>query len=1031
MAIGINDSFPGVSLNTSKWYNWSTPSNRVVVGSGQLSLKNRPGFDSYHGIASNDGYSLVGNSTHVQVINAGDQSEASWEVVPIQLHPQGDSSKVYEIVITNNTVLVNIVHTGGSPGVVYSTPYVSASMKWFRIRETGGTMSYQYSTDGITWYTMYSHAVYTEIPITNLELNMLVGTWNAIAGETTAIFDNVNVVVNEYSLDGVLLLGDGVTDIALTKFREISGGFLLSGGVNTEIDAVFQSASTKLYEYKIYDPDTGDFLGRWDDVITEFGYSQEINSAGPAIDIDLARSADSIIRGFNPLITDDDETITTDTPDDIAAELNTTNAVGPGTTVDLNLDVKIYVFKEDSMDIDGQLVFTGYISKYITNYGPQETTRVTLFPYGADLDHYVLEDNSGNTRVPYYSEDPSNILKDALDRFNDDGGIPTYDAGTPGDTEVITNLITNPSMETNATGWVVDLGIGSRSSGGGAFGDYYYYSQNMGGSSISYTTPNLVNGQQYTFSCYLKKTSGSVDWSGSHNAGSIWSESPAVTTSWQRFSKTFTATANTPLEISIGVVGSDNQVQVDAMMLTTGPTLHDYFDGSSTDTDDVTYDWTGTAHGSSSTKTTVISTVGESIEDTATETTYTFNVNTIMEVIKKCLELAPTDWYWYYDVATNFVHFHPKGTEPDHKFVLGKHIKELNLEKYIEDLTNVIYFTGGTDNPVVEDEFTDTAGTQITSHTGDKNATWTKHANANASASLAITDANRVRHNYTGSVENVFYASGMPLTPDYEVECDVYIASWTGDMGICGRMSTSALTFYMARMMPTSNQIQLYKCIAGTFTSLGTYAYTNPGNGTTQKLKLAMKGSEISVYVNGDRVITATDTAIQTGLRSGFRSTGNAVTNSTGLHYDNFKVISEANNNVNLFKKYVDATSVSTYRRGLKRVTDNRIKRFDSMDIIADSQLERESIPRYRSSITILDKVYDIETIRLGQIVTFRNFGNFIDQLIMQIVRIDYSPDAVKLQLDTLLPSVPKRLEDIKRNLRQEEIKNNPDQPEV
>ena len=47
----------------------------------------------------------------------------------------------------------------------------------------------------------------------------------------------------------------------------------------------------------------------------------------------------------------------------------------------------------------------------------------------------------------------------------------------------------------------------------------------------------------------------------------------------------------------------------------------------------------------------------------------------------------------------------------------------------------------------------------------------------------------------------------------------------------------------------------------------------------------------------------------------------------------------------------------------------------------------------------------------------------------MQVVGIDYSPDAIRLQLDTLLPRVSKRLEDIKRNLDKQETLANPTAP--
>lgn len=643
----LTDDFDDNSLDLAKWSDFGTG---VDETNQQLEIT-VPSTSEYSGITSVDFYSLYGSYGFSQLVDAGNQSLDSFEIYPIHLQKDGQSINANEIFwLVTNDQIVAYKKINGSATAVFNTTYDSDVHKWFRIRESSGMTSWDTSEDGVSWTNQYSEA--NLFDYSNLEVNVFAGTYEDEGVSTQAIIDNFNVYARVYTISGTLLLG-GELDPEVAFERSISGTFRLSGGAEGYIQPILKSAGIKLFEYKVYDPDTGDFLGRWDDVVSEFSYSQEINSAGSAIDIKLARNSDTLVRGFNPLATDDNEVIITDDSDEIAAEVTTANAIGPGTNVDLNLDVKVYVFPEgdDISDLEGTLIFTGYISKYVTQYGREENTIVTLFSYGAELDNYVLEE-TGDTRVPYLSQDPSDILKDALDKFNADGGLPSYDQGS--------------------------------------------------------TT----------------------------------------------------------------------------------------------------------------------------VDDTATTVSYTFNVNTILEVIKKCLQLAPTDWYWYYDMALNNVHFHAKGNTPDHTFVLGKHILDLNLEKYIEDITNVVYFTGG-----------DTGGGE------------------------------------------------------------------------------------------------------------------------------------------------------------------------------------------NLFKKYTDATSISNFRRGVQRVNDNRVTLEASADIIVDSIINRGSEPRYRSSIRIADKVYDIETIRLGQIVGFRNFGNYVDEVIMQIVRIDYHPDYVQLQLDTLLPSVPKRLEDVKRNLNLQETENNPDAP--
>lgn len=827
------------TLDSGKWFDYGGSNLVVADGLLQITSTTDPGggYFGINTIANN--WALQDSYIFAKVVDAGDQS-SGFEVYPFQLTDGGLNVLLIYIVYGSVNAVKRL--NDGTIEFAGSFAYNPTIHKWFRIRNSGSTIYYDWSTDGHSW-TNFATSTATGFDLSNCTVDMLAGSAMGIPA-TTAKFDNLNLNSLDTGITGTFTLG-GLVKANVSHEASISGVFKLGGSVSGQIEPILQTAATKLYEYKIYDPHTGDFLGRWNDVVSEFTYSQEINTGGSNIDVTLARNSDSVVRSFEALTTDDGTPITTDSDVEIAAEISTTNAIGPGTTVDLNLDVKVYVFPEDGSDVDGELIFTGYISKYTSNYGSKENTIVSVFSYGADMDNYVLEDDDSRTRVPYLSVDPSDIIKDALNRFNSDGGIPSFDHG------------------------------------------------------------------------------------------------------------------------------------------------------------------------------------GTTIDDTGTDVSYTFNVNTILEVINKGLELAPTDWYWYYDQAINNVHFHARPTEPTHTFVLGKHIIDLNLEKYIEDLTNVVYFTGGPQNPFISDPFTGTAGTAITSHTGTVGATWSLVTGSGA-GSAVISDANRLRSN--SATEASWYASGESFSSDMTISADVYIASWAGNTGLIGRVSQSAYTYYLAKLDPTGNKAQIYKNIAGSFTLLAEAAYSNPGTGTTHNMQFKIEGAELSLLIDGDTYVRATNTDIPTGSRAGLRMVS-ADSNTTGIHYANFQVSSQANQDVNIFKKYTDATSLSDYRRGLQRLNDSRVKLESSADILAQSAIDRGKEPRYQSSVKISDRVYDIESIKLGELVTFRNFGNFIDTLEMQIVRIDYTPAAVTLQLDTLLPSVPKRLEDVKRNLNQSDMVNNPDTP--
>lgn len=86
------------------------------------------------------------------------------------------------------------------------------------------------------------------------------------------------------------------------------------------------------------------------------------------------------------------------------------------------------------------------------------------------------------------------------------------------------------------------------------------------------------------------------------------------------------------------------------------------------------------------------------IELTGTTVSYTFNTNTALEAVKKCLEMAPAGWYFYIDQATNMVHFHAKSSAVERTFILGKDIMVISPKKTIENMVNYILFTGGDDS---------------------------------------------------------------------------------------------------------------------------------------------------------------------------------------------------------------------------------------------------------------------------------------------------------------------------------------------
>lgn len=126
-----------------------------------------------------------------------------------------------------------------------------------------------------------------------------------------------------------------------------------------------------------------------------------------------------------------------------------------------------------------------------------------------------------------------------------------------------------------------------------------------------------------------------------------------------------------------------------------------------------------------------------------------------------------------------------------------------------------------------------------------------------------------------------------------------------------------------------------------------------------------------------------------------------------------------------------DVTSQTDWRTGVIKLSDQRVTTQSTAEIMADAEIERYKNPSFIGSTTITGNHYDpIETIALGDIAGFSNFGEYIDENVeLQIVGINYKVDTVDLELDRILPPVSKRIEDIKRNLDELDQENNPSAP--
>lgn len=175
-------------------------------------------------------------------------------------------------------------------------------------------------------------------------------------------------------------------------------------------------------------------------------------------------------------------------------------------------------------------------------------------------------------------------------------------------------------------------------------------------------------------------------------------------------------------------------------------------------------------------------------------------------------------------------------------------------------------------NIFMADYFTSDNGIAITAHTGELGATWSLQT-GNTPATPATIQDNMV---WASASSDVYKTSATPPSADYWVEGHFVISGnivATDNVGVTGRASTSANTYYVARYSHSATAYQLLKVVAGAATVLGTdYVQAFDANDAQDhRIRLTMTGSTIKLTLDDTDRITVTDTAITAAGKAGVR----------------------------------------------------------------------------------------------------------------------------------------------------------------
>jgi len=178
----FSDNFNDNSLDVAKWTEWS--GGDVSETSQTLRITSTTAA-SYKGMNSAVRGSLVGSSVHVEVphVLTGLTSGSTM----LQVGP--DDQHTITLYVGGTTFAAEY-QIEGVFTTVATTAYNSTTHRWWRIRESGGTVYYEYSANGGTWSALTSTAA--PFTLTTIRVSLFIGTDAANGSTDTAIFDNLN-----------------------------------------------------------------------------------------------------------------------------------------------------------------------------------------------------------------------------------------------------------------------------------------------------------------------------------------------------------------------------------------------------------------------------------------------------------------------------------------------------------------------------------------------------------------------------------------------------------------------------------------------------------------------------------------------------------------------------------------------------------------------------------------------------------------------------------------------------------------------
>lgn len=183
----VADNFNDNEVNTTLWDAFTT--DLVITNEINTLLEITPPIGqtgvNYGGIKTDLRYNLEGKTIYVEVPQVTNQATTAECTFALEI------DEFNRVLITQSAGLINFIRETLDQQDRTSIAYSATAHRWWRFRESSGTVYFETSPDGVTWTTRKSTG--DTVPLSNIQVIIEAGTYESVTNPGKCQFDNFNI----------------------------------------------------------------------------------------------------------------------------------------------------------------------------------------------------------------------------------------------------------------------------------------------------------------------------------------------------------------------------------------------------------------------------------------------------------------------------------------------------------------------------------------------------------------------------------------------------------------------------------------------------------------------------------------------------------------------------------------------------------------------------------------------------------------------------------------------------------------------